>query len=152
MENNEFKRLLNKIACSQGFKTAFGGWFKESKDCIMVLELQKSNFGNYYYLNIKIFVNGLFNESYQVNKDLITKNVSPILSGVPKDYEFIFNLESQLKATERAQQLEGMFHNFMVPFAEKALNLKKIMELVQDGCLYIPQDIVKELEVLQMNN
>jgi len=49
MENKEFKKLFDIIARNHGFESAFGGWFKESNECIVVLDLQKSNFGNYYY-------------------------------------------------------------------------------------------------------
>jgi len=58
MDNKEFKKVFGDIAKVNGFDRAFGGWFKESSECILVLELQKSNYGDYYYLNIKIFCPG----------------------------------------------------------------------------------------------
>ena len=60
MDNTEFKKQFGEIAKASRFDRAFGGWFKESNETIIVLELQKSNFGNYYQLNIKVFIQGFF--------------------------------------------------------------------------------------------
>jgi hypothetical protein len=54
MNSKEFKNVFGELAKINGFLKAFGGWFKESTECIAILELQKSSFGDNYYLNIKI--------------------------------------------------------------------------------------------------
>ena len=59
METKEFKAMFGKIAKSNGFKFLYGGWYKESDDCIVVLELQRSNYSVLYYLNIKIYIRGV---------------------------------------------------------------------------------------------
>ena len=65
MESKEFKNVFEKVAKANNFEKAFGGWFKESTECIVVLCLQKSNFGDYYELNIKIFIQGMFGNKYK---------------------------------------------------------------------------------------
>lgn len=65
METKDFRNLFKDLAKKNGFESAFGGWFKESNECIFVLDLMKSNFGNNYYLNIKIFIQGSFGIYYQ---------------------------------------------------------------------------------------
>ena len=64
MESKEFKNVFEKVAKANNFEKAFGGWFKESTECIVILCLQKSNFGDYYELNIKIFIQGMFGNKY----------------------------------------------------------------------------------------
>ena len=71
MQNKEFKKIFDLVAQNNGFEKAFGGWFRESNECIVSLDLQKSNFSNLYYLNIKIFVNGMFGHCYSKSKALI---------------------------------------------------------------------------------
>jgi len=73
MDTKEFKRLFDEVAKSHNFERAFGGWFKESHECIVVLDLQKSNYGGYYYLNLKIYIQGVFNKHYSKSKDLVKK-------------------------------------------------------------------------------
>ncbi len=75
MDNIEFKKLFGAIAKSKGFEKAFGGWFKESTNCIVVLDLNKSNYSNYYQLMIKIYIQNIFGIRYIKNKDLIKDSV-----------------------------------------------------------------------------
>lgn len=78
MDSKEFKKLFGEVAKSNGFERAFGGWFKDSVESIVVLDLQKSNFGDYYEMNIKIYVQGIFGNSYSKNKDLVKKDTGDI--------------------------------------------------------------------------
>jgi hypothetical protein len=48
MDSKEFKIVFGEIVKVNSFEKAFGGWFKESPKCIIVLDLQKSNYGDYY--------------------------------------------------------------------------------------------------------
>ena len=41
MESKEFKNVFEKVAKANNFEKAFGGWFKESTECIVVLCFQK---------------------------------------------------------------------------------------------------------------
>ncbi len=43
MDNKNFKKKFNDIAKFHGFESLFGGWFKESPECIFVIELMKFN-------------------------------------------------------------------------------------------------------------
>jgi hypothetical protein len=69
MDNKEFKSVFNKIACKHNFEKIFGGWFMESRECILMLELQKSNFCNLYYLNIRLYIQGCFGKQYVKSKE-----------------------------------------------------------------------------------
>lgn len=73
MDSKDFKGAFNEIARKSGFEKACGGWFKESDECIAVLDLQKSNYGDYYELNIKLFVQGMFGNHYVKGKDLVKR-------------------------------------------------------------------------------
>lgn len=54
MNPDEFKRLFGDVAVRFGFERAHGGWFIESPETIIVLDLQRSNHSPAYYLNIKV--------------------------------------------------------------------------------------------------
>lgn len=73
MNSKEFKGVFGDIAKNYGFESAFGGWFRDGNESIIVLDLQKSNYGDYYELNIKIYVQGMFGNNYFRNKDLVKK-------------------------------------------------------------------------------
>ena len=107
MENKEFKNLFNETAKKNGFASAFGGWFKESNECIAALYLQKSNYGNYYELNIKVFIQGIFGEHYKKSKEL-KHAVSDILGRQPEEYRDVFDLDSLIEDAIRKKKIRGI--------------------------------------------
>jgi hypothetical protein len=150
MENKIFKKKFNDIAEFYGFEPAFGGWFKESSECIFVLELMKSNFGNYYQLNIKVFVNGVFGKHYRKNKDLVKREIGNIFIGEPKEFKKALDLEILMDIKEREQKLQELFNDFLVPFSEKALTKHGIHELTEQGKIDLLPAVKEELEKLEL--
>lgn len=143
MENKEFKKILSECAKKINFTFMHGGWFKESSECIIVLDLQRSNYSNYYYLNIKIYVQGAFGY-FSKSKELI-KDVGMISSIQPKKYDELFNLENDMLDEKRKCGLENFFQNYLKPFSEKALTRSGIKELVDEGEIGLFPAVKEEL-------
>jgi len=133
MKDAELKNCFDNTAQAEGFKKAFGGWFMESTECILVLNLQKSNFGNYYELNIKIFVQGEFGHSYTVSKALVKSDIGTVFRRQPTAYNSIFDLDQPLNDLTRKQRLSDLFADFIIPFTNKALTRNGLKELVRAG-------------------
>lgn len=145
MDNKEFKTVFNEIARKNNFSKAFGGWFRESAECIVVLDLQKSNFSNLYYLNIKIYVQGMFGNTYVQSKDLVKKDVGDIFKRQPPNYNNLFDFNTQVDDLRRQEWLERLFNEFIDPFANKALSKTGIRELSEKGEVYLLPAVRKEL-------
>ena len=145
MENKQFKKLLGEIATKNGFESAFGGWFKESPECIISLYLQKSGYGNYYLLNIKIFIQKMFEKQYIKNKDLVSKYGGNVFREPPKEYDPALNLEILMEDLKRGQLLESMFNDFITPFTEKALSKKGVLELAEEKKVFLLPAVKEEL-------
>ena len=125
MDSKEFKKLFGYLA-KNGFESIFGGWFKESAECIVVLDLQKSNYGNYYELNIKVFIQGLFGKLYIKGKDLVKKDTGDIFIRQPNDYKELFDLDNKISDSEREIMLDELFNVFIVPFTSQMLSKNSI--------------------------
>lgn len=149
MDNKIFKKKFDDIAKIHGFESLFGGWFKESPECVFVIELMKSNFGNYYQLSIKTFVNGVFDRHYKKNKDLVKKEIGNIFRGEPKEFKEALDLEILMDLKEREQKLHSLFKDFLVPFSEKALTQQGIYELAEKGEIHLLPAVKEELERLK---
>jgi len=137
MDNKEFKELFNEMAKRYHFEKAFGGWFAESNECIIALDLQKSNFRDSYYLNIKIYVQGLFGNSYKKSKDLVKRDVGNIFRRSPKEYEDVFDLEIESDDERRQERLENLFTEFINPFVDQALSKVGIKKLEEQGVVFL---------------
>ncbi|MGB4415558.1 MAG: DUF4304 domain-containing protein [Paludibacter sp.] len=145
MDSKEFKNIFNEVAKRNNFEKAFGGWFIESPECIVVLDLQKSNFGDYYELNIKIFVQGMFGNAYVKGKDLVKKEIGDTFTRQPDNYKDVFDFDISMDDDKRKQKLEELFSAFIKPFANKALSRKGLKELGDQEKIFLLPAVKAEL-------
>ncbi len=147
MERNDFKKMFGEIAKENGFERAYEGWFREFPEIIQVLDLQKSNYGNYYYLNIKIFIQGAFGNKYTKSKQLVKTDGGDIFLRQTDNYSNLLNLDAPLEDDDRKNGLRKMFEDFIVPFSEKTNTKERIKELHKKGDLFILPAVKEELGI-----
>lgn len=148
MDTKELKRLFGQVAAAHGFAADHGGWFQGTKECVIVLDLQKSNYANRYELNVKVFVQGMFGEQYGRTKQMVKRHMGSLFTRPPGSYKPTLNLDSTLSYEERKASLEVLFRDFIVPFTTEALSREGIFRLAaRDEVLLLPA-VRKELERL----
>ena len=145
MDSKEFKSIFDVVAKRSSFEKAFGGWFRESSECIAVLDLQKSNFGDYYELNIKIFIQGVFGNTYVKGKDLVKKHPGDIFTRQPDNYKDVLDFDAAMEDAKRKERLENLFNEFIVPFTSKALTRLGIKELAEQDKVFLLPAVKEEL-------
>ncbi len=145
MNSKEFKKIFDDIANKNGFEKAFGGWFRESDECINVLDLQKSNFGDYYELNIKIFVQSMFGNTYVKAKDLVKKHTGDVFTRQPDNYKDVFDFDKSMDDSKRKNRLEELFTEFIKPFTDKALSRKGLIELETEEKIFLLPAVKEEI-------
>lgn len=145
MNSKEFKKLFGEIAKSSGFESAFGGWFRNSPECIVVIDLQKSNFGDYYEMNIKIYIQGMFGNLYSRSKDLVKKDTGDVFTRQPSEYKSVFDFDEPRDDERRKADLAKLFSDFIVPFTDKALSKLGIKELAEKGEITLLPAVKEEL-------
>lgn len=148
MNNNEFKKTFYDIAKANGFSYAYGGCFQQSAESIIVLELQKSNYANNYYLNFKIYIHNMFGINYVYNKDLVKKDIGDIFLRPPMKYNPALDLEENINDEKRILILTSLFNDFIVPLTEKALSINGIRELAKKKQIDLLPAVKKELSKL----
>jgi hypothetical protein len=149
MTSKEFKGVFfNQIARAHGFEKAYSGWFKESDECIAVLDLQKSNYSDYYYLNIKLFVQGMFGNEYRKSKDLVKRDIGNIFERQPGEYHDVFDFETPMDDEKRINRLEALFIHHIDPLIEKGSTKEGIKELGREGRIQILPAVAEQLENL----
>ena len=145
MDSKEFKKMFGELAKANEFKSAFGGWYKESTECIAVLELQKSNFGDYYQLLIKVFIQGAFESTYAPNKGLLKSSMGHITANETPEYKAVLDFDEPMEDNIRKERLEELFTNHIVPFTNRALSKAGIRELANKGEVFLLPAVKEEL-------
>lgn len=152
METTKFKEIFSELAGLTGFKVKRDGWLKESPECIVTLDLQKSPFSKLYHLNIKIFIKDVFGNHYSADEqNLIKRGIGYLQSrgnphgiGDPKD-KSTFDLTIPMTDAERKQKLEKYFEDFLSEFIGKALSRKGLVELTEKGLLFMTDETKQKL-------
>lgn len=146
MNGKELGKIFGEIAKSNGFESAFGGWFKDSVESIVVLDLQKSNFGDYYEMNIKIFIQGMFGNRYSRSKNLVKRDMGNIFRRQPLEYKSVFDFDEPMDNEKRKVDLAKLFFDFIVPFTDQALSKSGIRELADKGEITLLPAVEEELD------
>ncbi len=146
------KRTFAEITKSIGLETKFGGFVKETEEVIIVLSFQKSNYSTQVYLNIKLYVQGIFGKKYQLSRELVCSDVGDVFRRSPKDYDQIFDLGSDLSDNERIEQLKAFVDEFLSRFTRQASTIKGIMLLAEQGELYLLPAVKSALEKIFRQN
>jgi hypothetical protein len=145
MDSKEFKKMFGEVAKSNRFESAFGGWFRDSAESIVVLDLQKSNFSDYYEMNIKIFIQGMFGNNYTRSKNLVKRDIGNIFRRQPPEYKSVFDFDEPMDDEMRKEKLEELFSEFIVPFSDKGLSKSGIRELADKGEITLLPAVKEEL-------
>lgn len=140
------KRTFAEITKSIGLETKFGGFVKETEEVIIVLSFQKSNYSSQVYLNIKLYIQGVFGKNYQLSRELVCSDVGDVFRRVPKDYDEIFNLNTDLSDNARIEYLKKFIDEFLSGFVQQVSTVKGIMSMAEKGELFLLPAVKSELE------
>lgn len=146
--NQEFKKIFTQVAKKYGLEKGDGGWYSESKETLVTLNLQKSNYSNLYYLNIKTYIHGIYNQEYEPNKYWIVNHPGIISTRQPNEYSYIFDLESTLSIIERENKLDIFFKDFLIPYISDSKSVKGILKLEKELNIYLFPELKLELDQL----
>ncbi len=146
------KRTFAEITKSIGLETKFGGFVKETEEVIIVLSFQKSNYSSQVYLNIKLYIQGVFGKNYQLSREVVVNDVGDVFRRAPKDYDQIFDWGSDLPDNERIEYLKKFIDEFLSGFIQQVSTVKGIMSLAEKGELFLFPAVKSELEKISERN
>ncbi len=147
MDNKTLKLEFDRLARNAGFTKAFSGWYKESPECLAILELQKSNYANYYYLRIKVYIQGAFGNTYAPTKELMKDSIGSVGGGAGA-YGKYLDLTEPMEDKERIEGLAQLFKNKIIPFTDQTLTKAGIVALAEKGDIVLLPAVKEELEKL----
>ena len=110
MDNTEFKKIIQKITSKYGFVYCKKNYYCYTHKIIIVINLQKSNFDNSYYINYGFYVKDIHHD-LQCPKNNECDITGRFLNETNKG---TYQLDT-MNAEELVMSLEKNILNFIVP-------------------------------------
>jgi hypothetical protein len=118
MDTATFRRTVDALAQRSGFSRVKSVWFRVGAETIIALELQRSGYGGRkYYLNVKVWIQGIDNRVYTVD-DLSSRDSGHVFRREPPEFSAVLDLESPLDDATREVKLDELFRDFVNPVAD----------------------------------
>ena len=133
----DLKYFFTEATKCMGFESKFGCLVKTTNEVIIVLSFQKSYYSSQVYLNIKLFIQGIFGKNYQISRDMVNNDVGDVFRRAPKDYDEIFDLSSNLPDKARIELLKTFVNDFLSRFVQQASTVKGITLLAEQGDVFL---------------
>jgi len=147
MTTADFKSVFREVSIQNGFLFQYKCFWKKSSETVICLELQKSNYSKAYYLNFTIWVQGAFDSKFELSSEL-AHETGHIFRRQPRSWDKLFDLDQILDEGTCRQEMAGFFKAFVIPFTEKTLSRKGILELGNSKELLLLPAIHAELDRL----
>lgn len=150
MDHAELKRRVAEQFLSAGFHRKSGGWYKSGPDAILVMALQKSDFGNFFYLNVGVCIKALSDEPFpKVNGCHVSMRADALLAvngvsvdlglnmdeGTPEDFDATLRVlnEQLLPMSSEFLDLEGLRRHHRQSTFKRALVLWQAREILEEN-------------------
>jgi hypothetical protein len=128
---NPVKLTLAEVAKAAGFTRKGGSWYRRNDDLVEVLNLQKSNYSNKYYLNYAIWVSGVsvvaFPPAHQCHIQTRADEV------IGSEVDHLLDLEAEVPGPERVLALGTLLRERLVPFMEECRTLDGLRKKLSSG-------------------
>ncbi|MGK3960550.1 DUF4304 domain-containing protein [Sorangium sp. So ce118] len=118
-----------------------GIWYRETEETVLVVDVQHSNFGQQYYINLGIFVKGLSQKPTRLppkeNECHIRLRLESLMPEAEEQVrQVILNLENEsIELIDRQQRILELVASVAVPFLCKCSTRTGICEANRNGQL-----------------
>ena len=135
MIDNEktFKDFFTKTMKELGFKKTSGSWHKENDDIHFLVNLQKSNYGANYYINLGIFLKMISDGNYREEKSHLRTRVESLVFNDECEIIDALNLEKTMVEEQRLLVLEKILKGRVMEFFESNSSREKIENNYKSG-------------------
>ena len=148
MDKVELKREVGAVFQRAGFVRKSGAWYKSGSDSTLVVELQKSDFGDFFYLNLGVSIKALSDEAFpKVNACHVSLRADALLAadgvsvdlglnmeeGTPQDFDATLRLitDQLLPLSSQFLDLEGLRRQYRQGTFKRALIFWQAREMLE---------------------
>jgi hypothetical protein len=152
MDIKHFKKIFTQVAMKHGFDSEFTGWFRESANCILALQLQHSAHGRQFDLNLKGYLKVKLESKSARTKEMVNQMSGHYFLRPPQALKTSLDMDQPLTDFERENQLNDLFVKFVDPVSSAMLVPSGLLRLADDGRIFLPPAVRQSLDTLVMKD
>jgi hypothetical protein len=151
---NPIKLALERSLPSEGFKRKGSDWYLDTKESIVVVNLQKSNYGQQYYINIGIWLKALGDSRYPPeHKCHVTIRAGDLSEEFSEEFSSkpsLLDLERTVMANDvRIEQLERLVRTGVLPWIRSCVTVAGLRAQLHSGARWTTGVKLKAREFLE---
>lgn len=127
---------ISGVLCKQGLKRKGATWYLESPACICLLNLQRSQWGNKYYINLGVLVKQLghipFPKENQCHLGIRLSQIVPDSTQLERNLDFEDSSSSDEK---RIEAIREAIETHAIPFLSSLQTLDGIKRAFREGTI-----------------
>jgi hypothetical protein len=134
IDREDLKKSIALPLRKAGFVKKGLSWWIDRKDVIVVVNLQKCDWGDYYFINIgfwlKALEKGLFPKEHECHLSYRTENLFPEMREL-----ILLGCHREMSTPEMLADLSIFIENQLIPFLIECTQEGKLRELLAQGVL-----------------
>jgi hypothetical protein len=132
-ERNAVQRAVDDFGRRAGFEKRSGTWYRLTPKVIAAVNLQKSQYGRQYYLNVGFWLRDLGDECFpKIREWHVVARLENLLPGVEPRLGELLDLDSALADDQRYQRLVSLLDEDLLQLVEQGGSLVGLRSM-QDG-------------------
>ena len=133
---NEIQQEFDKFAKSLRMAKHSGSWYRTCGDVDQVLELQKSQFGRNYYVNVALWLRTLGDTKFpKENQCHVRARLETLAADSASELACLLDLDCYIPDGERQSLLREFLQRRLQPFLDRATSVQALRGLHREGIL-----------------
>lgn len=128
MEKKEFESILSEVLVPIGFKKKGNSWIVNGREITKMVNLQKSQFSNSFYINYGYILNAIPLNGLAMH---VFSGLGSLDSCENERIKELLNLENNISLEERASNLKNILLEKLVPKISSVNREADILELLK---------------------
>jgi hypothetical protein len=130
------QHAFDDFARSAGFEKKNGAWYRHGNEVISVLDLQKSQFGRTYYINVAWWLMALGEEKYpKPQRCHIVTRIDSLFPGEQEHLERLLDLESPVEESDRVARLTLLLESRLLPLLDQTASIEGLRSSAGEAVL-----------------
>ncbi|MBK8255163.1 MAG: DUF4304 domain-containing protein [Polyangiaceae bacterium] len=136
MKSDAVSMALSDLVVAAGFVRKRDTWYRATEDLIQVLNVQKSRYGQQYYLNLGIWLKPLGEVQFpKENVCHVRIRARQLDEATRAEFEKCLDLDSGITPEERENQIRRLVDDVVLPFFARCESIAQIRQVYNSGVL-----------------